>query len=85
MTVALLGDALSTDAGLTNNPESDQAWDLIREGFPPGEVTQPHTELVILSSETLTVDEAAFKSTVANVIESISTLDEQLLVSIRDY
>ena len=31
----LLGSALTTDAEMTNDPESYRAYDLLREHFPP--------------------------------------------------
>ncbi|NQW18559.1 MAG: MMPL family transporter [Chloroflexi bacterium] len=83
--MTLLGDALTTDAELTNNPESERAWDLVRAGFQSGSELQPSTELVILSSKMLTVDDAAFEATVASVLDSISALDEESLLSVSDF
>jgi uncharacterized membrane protein YdfJ with MMPL/SSD domain len=54
---AFLGDGLSTDAHLTNNPESERAYDLIGAHFPAQEFT---TELVVVRNESLTVDDPAF-------------------------
>jgi uncharacterized membrane protein YdfJ with MMPL/SSD domain len=54
-----LGDGLSTDAHLTNNPESERAYDLIGAHFPPSDFT---TELVVVRNDSLTVDDRAFRA-----------------------
>jgi uncharacterized membrane protein YdfJ with MMPL/SSD domain len=56
---AFLGDGLSTDAHLTNNPESERAYDLIGAHFPSSEFT---TEVVVLRNDDLTVDDPAFRA-----------------------
>ena len=54
--VGLLGSALTTDAEMTNDPESYRGYDLIAEHFPPtGDYVN---ELVVVRSRTLTVDDA---------------------------
>jgi len=53
-----LGDGLSTDATLTNNPESERAYDLIGAHFPGGDFT---SELIVVRSDSLTVDDSAFR------------------------
>jgi RND superfamily putative drug exporter len=58
--VILIGDSLTTDVGLTGEPESREANSLIRERFRvPGESTE--TEIILVSSQELTVDEPAFQ------------------------
>ena len=60
--VGLLGSALTTDAEMTNDPESYRGYDLIAEHFPPtGDYVN---ELVVVRSSTLTVDDAAFRAKV---------------------
>ena len=60
--VGLLGSALTTDAEMTNDPESYRGYDLIAEHFPPtGDYVN---ELVVVRSRTLTVDDAAFRAKV---------------------
>ncbi len=58
---AFLGDRLTTDAHLTNNPESERGDRLIAEHFPVRDFT---TELVVVRHEQLTVDDPAFQSRV---------------------
>ena len=58
---ALLGGALTTEVRGTNDPESLRAERLTEEGF----AQQRHdttTEVVIIRSETLTVDDPAFRT-----------------------
>ena len=55
----LLGDRLSTDASVTNNPESDQADRLIAERLPDYRST---TEVVVIRHERLTFDDAEFRT-----------------------
>ena len=60
----LLGDALTSDGDVTSNPESKQAEALIHEGFPP----QPTpSEIVVVRSDRLTVDDPAFKAKVQSL------------------
>ena len=62
---ALLGDSLTTEGQVTNNPESIQGYDAIDEHFPRRDLT---TELVVVRSETLTVNDPAFRRKVAELI-----------------
>ncbi len=56
----LLGDVLNNDISFTNRPESIKAQEVIDEQFSA--VQQgASTEFVIVHSETLTVDDPAFK------------------------
>ena len=56
----LIGDSLTADVGLTGEPESRRADALLRERFRvPRESTE--TEIILVSSQELTVDEAAFQ------------------------
>ena len=57
----MLGDALTTDAGLTSEPESREANRLVGERFRS---SGPNfaTEVVLVTSDSLTVDDAAFET-----------------------
>ena len=62
----LLGDALTSDGDVTSNPESKQAEALIHEAFPP----QPTpSEIVVVRSDRLTVDDPAFEAKVQSLTE----------------
>ena len=56
---ALLGDGLSTEAQLTNDPESERAYDLIGAHFPASEFT---TEIAVVRHDELTVADPAFQA-----------------------
>jgi putative drug exporter of the RND superfamily len=67
----LLGDALTSDGDVTSSPESKQAEALIHESFPP----QPTpSEIVIVRSDRLTVDDPAFEAKVQSLSERGETL-----------
>jgi RND superfamily putative drug exporter len=54
-----LFDKLSTDATLTNNPESEQAYDLIGQHFRGTDFT---TEVIVVRNDALSTDDPAFQS-----------------------
>ena len=55
----LLGSTLTTDAEMTNDPESYRAYDLIGEHFPPSD--DYVQDVVVIRSPTLRVTEPAFR------------------------
>ena len=57
MSASTLNDALTTEGGFLNSPESQKGADLLEERLR-GE--DPVTETVIIRSESETVDDAAF-------------------------
>ena len=76
----LLGGHLTTEGNVTNNPESIQAKNLVDARFPANNFS---TELIVVRSERLTVDQPAFKTRLAKLIAlgratgSIAHLDPQ--------
>ncbi len=66
----MIGSALTTDFSFTDNPESEQAATLIEE--LRGETTIP--ELVIVASETGTVQDPAFAAYVGELQDALSAL-----------
>jgi RND superfamily putative drug exporter len=72
--VLFLGDALTTEQEVTNNPESQQAYDLIAERVPadPDRVVD---ELVLVRSDDLMVDDPGFRRKVEAVAASIEKQD----------
>ena len=58
----LLGSALTTEAEMTNDPESYRAYDLVGDHFPPSD--DYVNELVVVRSRTFDVDDAAFRAVV---------------------
>ncbi|MCC6224646.1 MAG: MMPL family transporter [Thermoleophilia bacterium] len=71
-----LGDALTTDADLTGSPESIRAERLLEERLR-GET--PIREVVIVRSETLTVDEPEFVEFVSGLGEDLRALGPQVI------
>jgi RND superfamily putative drug exporter len=69
---ALLGDALTTDAEITNDPESYQAYRLLAERLPPSPGDASYgTEIVLVRSSTLTIDDPAFSLKVKDVARAV--------------
>jgi RND superfamily putative drug exporter len=70
-----LGDALTTDVTtLTNNPESTQADDLLRERL--GEDSATSGEIVVVRSTTLTVDDPAYRGFVEQLYGELTALGD---------
>ncbi|MFQ5472481.1 MAG: MMPL family transporter [Dehalococcoidia bacterium] len=67
-----VGDVLTSDISLTNNPESTQADNLIEDRLRGPEQA---TESVIVVSETATVDDAEFEAFVGDLLTEIRGLD----------
>ena len=69
LTAAFIGD-LTTESEVTNNPESEQAYELMgsRIPFDPDEEVN---ELIVVHTPTLTADDPAFRRKVIGLAESI--------------
>ena len=65
----LLGDTLTTDAEMTNDPESYRAYDLIGEHFPPDD--EYVNEVVVIRSRTIEVSDPAFRAKVEAIVRAI--------------
>jgi uncharacterized membrane protein YdfJ with MMPL/SSD domain len=65
----LLGSTLTTDAEMTNDPESYRAYDLVQEHFPPR--SDYVNELVIVRSRTLDIESPAFRTKVEELAREI--------------
>ncbi len=68
LTSGLLGSALTSDSGVTSEPESIRAQDLVDERMPDSDTLD---ELVVMRSERLTVDDAAFSAKVRGLADQI--------------
>jgi RND superfamily putative drug exporter len=71
---AFLGDALSTEARVTNNPESERAQALLEERFPE-RFESVTTELIVVRSDRFTVDDEEFRSRLAELAELARATD----------
>ena len=78
---ALMGDALTQEAGFTNNPEAKQAFQLVEDRLR-GE--RHPTEIFIVSSETRTVDDPAYKAYVEGLQLKLQTLTDEV-VAVQTY
>jgi RND superfamily putative drug exporter len=68
-----LGDALVTETEIMNNPESSAALDLMNERLAIEE-TYDLEEMIIVRSETLTVDDAEFSEQVGGIYADLAAL-----------
>ena len=80
--VNLLGDALTTDADITTNPESKQARALIEERLHG---PQRVNEIVIVQSESATVDEPAFQAFVEELYRDVTELGPGVVAGGTNY
>ncbi|MBI5288178.1 MAG: MMPL family transporter, partial [Chloroflexi bacterium] len=80
--MSLLGDALTTDADVTTNPESKQARTLIEQRLRG---PQRDTEIVIVESESATVDDAVFHGFVEQLAADINALGPGIVASGKNY
>jgi RND superfamily putative drug exporter len=76
-----LGDALTTEVTMTNNPESVRANDLLATKLRPFE---PVTETIVIRSATATVDDAAFRAVVDETAAGLTGLDG-IVASVTSY
>ena len=82
VTVTMLGGALSVETSLTNNPESAQAENLLLERLDGSDTL---SEVVIVRSSTLTVDDPAFRSYVENLYGTLSALGVEVIAGGTHY
>jgi uncharacterized membrane protein YdfJ with MMPL/SSD domain len=70
LAVAFLGDALTGEAEQLNNPESEQAYELLGERVPPqpGDFT---TDVVLIRSGSIETRDAQFQSKVDDVLAAL--------------
>jgi putative drug exporter of the RND superfamily len=67
LSIGLLMRGLTTDALLTNDPESDRALELYERAFPPVPGREV-TDLMVVRSDSLRVEEPRFRSFVEEVV-----------------
>ncbi|MDQ2683484.1 MAG: MMPL family transporter, partial [Chloroflexota bacterium] len=82
--VTFLGDALTTDVTtLTNNPESTQADNLIRDRL--GDANATISEIAVVHSDTLTVDDPAFRAHVESLYGTLTGVGDGLVTGLPHY
>ena len=62
---------LTSEGEITSNPESEQGYDLIGRHFPPDPQNEYVNELILVRSESLTVDDPAFRNKVEVVLGDV--------------
>jgi uncharacterized membrane protein YdfJ with MMPL/SSD domain len=62
---------LTTEGEVTSNPESEQGYALIGRHFPPGPDSEYVNELVLVRSESVTVDDPRFRIKVDTVLDDV--------------
>ena len=70
-----LGDAFTTEGNFTNKPESVRAEELLEERLRGGQ-EHPVTETVVVHSDTVTVDDPAFRQVVEHTAADLRALPE---------
>ena len=83
LTGTLLGDALTTEETLTNNPESVRADNLLHERL--GESNNTLDEMAIVRSTTLTVDDPAYQSYVEELYRDFTALGDDVIAGGTHY
>ena len=79
---SLLGDALTTDITFTNNPESKRADNLIKDRLSG---PRKANEIVIVQSENMTVEDAAFQQNVVGLYQDIIALGPNIIAGGINY
>ena len=79
---SFLADALTTDVDLTNEPEAKRARELLEARLRGPE---HDTEIVIVSSESATVDDPAFGRYVERLRGELTALGPEVVVGTRSY
>ena len=83
LTGTLLGDALTLEDTLTNNPESVRADNLLHERLV--ESNNTIGEMVIVRSTTLTVDDPAYRSYVEELYGDLTDLGDEVVAGGTHY
>jgi putative drug exporter of the RND superfamily len=78
----MLGDALTTSADFVNKPDSVRGQDLLEERLRGPRAL---TETVIVRSDTLTVDDPAFRAAVERVTAQLGSLDGIVASAVNVY
>ena len=82
MTALFLSGSLTNDEHFTSNPESARADALIAQRIP---ATDKPQELIVVRSNTLTVDSPAFRAEVAGISSRVMALGKDVVESAVDY
>lgn len=73
ISASTLGDALTTEGGQLDHPESQRGADLLEERLRG---PQPIAETIVIRSESATVDDAAFRATVDGLVAELQAVPD---------
>ena len=74
LSAGTLGDNVTSDFRILSNPEAQKGLDLISERRGD----EPFNETIVITSETLTVDDPAFQTVVTNTANELRAMPEQV-------
>ena len=77
LSAGTLGDNVTSDFRILSNPEAQKGLDLIEERNGQA----PLNETIVITSETLTVDDPAFQAVVTNTANALRAMPEQVDVA----
>ena len=83
LNLRLLGDALTTDVTVANNPESKRAQDIIEQRL--GKSDNTVDEMVIVRSESLTVDDPEYRAHVEGLYSALMAIGPEVVAGGVDY
>jgi putative drug exporter of the RND superfamily len=71
LSALFLGDALTGEAEQLNNPESEQAYSLLADRLPPTTDGEFTTDVVLVRSDSVTIDEPAFQQKLDELVDRL--------------
>jgi RND superfamily putative drug exporter len=77
----LLSSSLTTEVSLTNGPESERADDILERWRGPTH----SNEIIVVRSQDLTVDDAAFESKVRDIYERVNAISREVVLGARNF
>jgi uncharacterized membrane protein YdfJ with MMPL/SSD domain len=80
LSALFLGDALTGEAEQLNNPESEQAYSLLADRLPPTTDGEFTTDVVLVRSDSVTIDEPAFQQKLDELVDRLRSTPGVLYV-----
>jgi RND superfamily putative drug exporter len=77
----LLSGALTTEVSLTNGPDSERADDILESWRGPTH----SNEIIIVESQDLTVDDAAFEEKVRDITGQVNSLSQEIVLGAQNF
>jgi putative drug exporter of the RND superfamily len=80
LSALFLGDALTGEAEQLNDPESEQAYSLLADRLPPTTDGEFTTDVVLVRSDSVTIDEPAFQQKLDELVDRLRSTPGVLYV-----